>query len=294
MELHHVHYFAALAEERNYTQAAQKCFISRQAMRQTVQALEQEFSVKLIENRKNRLYLTPAGELFAKKAQTLLAAKKDLELSLRDFIQKEHVVHLGISVSLLPLYAPEVMELLKNLRDPFPTLSLQRTVADADTLLEQLAEGTIDAAMVVEMGQNWPGLCRTELRTDELGILLSVDHPFAGKKSLSLSDFEGQTLVCMSQPERCFFPLWKAFADKGIHVRYRIILESATAFHEIRGGGLLGLDRLEPSEGDEIVLTKDLPLLDFPGKLSLSFFTREDAEPILELLGKYLHENAMH
>ena len=292
MELHHIRYFAALAEERNYTLAAQKCFISRQAMRQTVQALEREFSVQLIENRKNKLYLTPAGELFAEKAQVLLAAQKDLELSLLDFVQEEHVVRLGISVSLLPFYAPEVMELLQNLGGPFPTLSLERTVADADTLMDQLAEGAIDAAIVVDMGQDWPGLCRTELRSDELGILLSVDHPYAGKESLSLADFEGQVLVCMSQPERCFFPLWKAFADKGIHVRYRIILESVTAFHEIRGGEVLGLDRLVLSEEDAIVLAKDLPIRDFPARLSMSFFTREDAAPVLGLLGRYLQENA--
>ena len=63
MDTQQLIYFLALCDTLNYTAAAERCFISRQAMRQSLLALESTYGVSLIENRKNRLSLTPAGKL---------------------------------------------------------------------------------------------------------------------------------------------------------------------------------------------------------------------------------------
>ena len=288
MELHHARYFIALAETRNYTLAAQKCFITRQAMRQTVQALEREFNVKLVENRKNRLFLTPAGALFAQKAEALLSAGDALEAAMRAFVTDEQRVRMGISVSLLPFYAPEVLREFNDLRQPFPALRLERVVADADALLDQLALGELDMAVAVDLGCSPPGLCRTVLRRDDIGILLSVDHPLSSRDALRLEDLDGQSLSLMSRPERCFEPLWRALKANHIRVEYRVIPESIEAFQLVRKEGLLALDRMEYGGDDPIALEKDLPLADFPKKLETVLLYPAAAAPMAHMLARYL------
>ena len=64
--------YLLLCEEMNYAAAARRCFMTRQALRQTVQALEKHYSVTLVENRMNRLYLTEAGEQLRRQAQRIV------------------------------------------------------------------------------------------------------------------------------------------------------------------------------------------------------------------------------
>ena len=65
--------YLLLCEEMNYAAAARRCFMTRQALRQTVQALEKHYSVTLVENRMNRLYLTEAGEQLRRQAERIVA-----------------------------------------------------------------------------------------------------------------------------------------------------------------------------------------------------------------------------
>ena len=60
--------FLAVCEEMNYTRAAAKVFMSRQAVRQNIAELEKEFDGFLFENRANRLTLTAKGVLLQRKA----------------------------------------------------------------------------------------------------------------------------------------------------------------------------------------------------------------------------------
>ena len=73
--------YLMLCEEMNYAAAARRCFMTRQALRQTVQALEKHYSVALVENRMNRLYLTEAGEQLRRQAQRIAPANTQCGLA---------------------------------------------------------------------------------------------------------------------------------------------------------------------------------------------------------------------
>ena len=263
LELHQIRYFAVLARELNYTKAAKGCYISRQALRQTVQALEREYGVTLVENRHNTLSLTPAGELMAEHAQAVLSACDALDRAMNGFTSEGQVLRLGISISLLPFYAPNLMNLLGRLGEPFPGLQIKHTLADSDVLLKRLAEKTLDAVILVDLGVNYPGLYRAVLQRNPPGLLVSVEHPLAARGSLTLRDLEGQTIALMSAPDTCFQPLVDALREQNVDVSFRIIPESIEAFQAVRREGLLAIDRLEQHDDASMALEIDLPLLDF-------------------------------
>lgn len=78
MELRQVQYFCAVVETGSFTQAAEKCLVSQSAISQQVKALEREFGFELLTRRGRSFTVTPAGELFARKATALLDQLEDL------------------------------------------------------------------------------------------------------------------------------------------------------------------------------------------------------------------------
>ncbi len=288
MEIHQLRYFSVLAKELNYTSAAEKCYISRQALRQSVQSIEKEYGAVLIENRRNRLFLTPAGELLAGWAQKLTADWDGMETALHRFISEPLQLRLGISVSLLPFYAPEQLERLFRVRTLFPSLMLEDSLADADTLLSWLRAGALDAALLIDMGVDRPGLERIVLRRDDLWIMVGSGHPYSSRQSLCLRDLDGQTLSVMSTAEDCFAPLCRALGSAGVHTRFRVIPESYDAFAAVRKEGILAMDRSSPDAAPAVSLEKDLPLTDFSVQLETVLLVRESASrslrPVLRRL----------
>lgn len=184
-------------------------------------------------------------------------------------------------MSLLPFYAPEQMQRLNRLREVFPSLEMKHELADADALLRKLERGELDAALLVDLGSERPGLLRTSLRRDRPGILVADGHPFYTRKSLRLKDLDGQTLCLMSAAEGCFRPLLEALDRAGARVDFRVIPESIEAFRAVRREGLLAIDRLEYHGAEPVSLEKDLPLTDFDAPLDLVLLTREEAAPAL-------------
>jgi DNA-binding transcriptional LysR family regulator len=71
-DLRHVRYFLAVAEELNFTRAAERLFVGQQAVSKSVRQLERELGVTLLERTSHDVALTPAGADCCAKAETLL------------------------------------------------------------------------------------------------------------------------------------------------------------------------------------------------------------------------------
>jgi DNA-binding transcriptional LysR family regulator len=73
MELRHLRYFAAVAEELNVRQAGRRLHVSQPPLSRQIRDLEEELGTKLFDRQKKRLTLTPAGECFLKEVRQILA-----------------------------------------------------------------------------------------------------------------------------------------------------------------------------------------------------------------------------
>lgn len=78
MELRQIQYLCAVVETGSFTRAAERCLVSQSAISQQVKSLEGELGFELLHRHGRSFDVTPAGELFARKAAALLTQLEDL------------------------------------------------------------------------------------------------------------------------------------------------------------------------------------------------------------------------
>lgn len=287
MDLAHLSYFSALCETLNYTEAAHKCFISRQAMRQSLQALEQAYGVCLIENRHNHLSLTPAGRLLYEKTQPVLNAYKELTLAMKSCVTAEQSLRVGVSRSLTPFYAPEMMEAIENFIRDNPQISVSLSLLPSDEILESCRAGKLDAGILVSMGKLPLPWNHTILRKDCLTLLLGIHHPLAKKGGLSLDDLNGQTLLVMGEPELFFQPLYQDIRKRNLSVKWITVPDFYEVGYRILQNDHLAVDRQNRQEWERHFPTDpdlNLPLENDSYALFCCLLTPEPENDAVRLL----------
>ena len=152
MDIRQLHYFLVLCDEMNYSRAAQRLFLSRQALRQSISALEAELCGPLFLSAHHKLTLTDRG------------MSLQMQASLRAEIQSAQPVRIGISVSLVPDYLPGLETQLDKFRQQYPHVEMRFRMMDNDAVADDVEQGELDAGLVIDLGCAAPVLARTTLR----------------------------------------------------------------------------------------------------------------------------------
>ncbi|MEM8780273.1 MAG: LysR family transcriptional regulator, partial [Cyanobacteria bacterium P01_G01_bin.49] len=193
-------YFLAIVETESFTQAAEKLLISQPSLSSSIKKLERELGVILFERGGRRTKLTPAGEVFQKKAQQILQDYEQALYELRDF-HKQPTLRLGI---LSTLSIASVSGLIRCFRQQHPDIIIELRSGHVDSLNHWLSEKEIDLAMTALGSTDNP---QTSLKLFEQRLLLGVPqaHPFAQRGSINLSELDNQPYI---QRINCEF--WRA------------------------------------------------------------------------------------
>lgn len=109
MELRHLRYFVAVAEQQSFTRAAEKLFIAQPPLSRQIQQLEEELGVQLFERGARPLKLTEAGQFFYGHAQQLLAKAADLKSMTQRISHIEHNLAVGYVASTLYGMLPRII-----------------------------------------------------------------------------------------------------------------------------------------------------------------------------------------
>ncbi len=140
MTIQQLRYFLALCEDLNYTHTAGRMYLSRQALRQSIAALEDELCGKLFVNNRNHLALTEKGERFRAQAAPVVQQFDALCQQAYQDIQSAPL-RLGISVALVPDYLPNLGEVLEAFRQQYPGIPLELASLSNDEVPVQLQRG---------------------------------------------------------------------------------------------------------------------------------------------------------
>lgn len=187
--------FLALTEQKNFTRAAEHCFLSQSAFSALIQGLEEELGVQLCTRSTRRVELTKEGEVFAESAKRLLAEFTLAAEELRDYtlLRKGRV-----SVAALPsLVAGWLAVVLKEYREMHPGVTTELTDTLSDECLELVRRGRADMALC-GAGADMAGLTAEPLCSDDFYVVMHREHPLARKKFLSASDLASQAFIQMS------------------------------------------------------------------------------------------------
>lgn len=137
-------YFHALAEERHFGRAARRVHVSQPALSMQIKELEETLGVQLIERLPRNLRLTPAGREMLVHARRVLDAVSGMEAAVRQ-TGLSGQINLGVIPTVAPYLVPSVLMRLR--RGPGPA-GLRVREAQTGSLLDGLAEGRLDAAVV--------------------------------------------------------------------------------------------------------------------------------------------------
>ena len=177
MDIRQLHYFLVLCEEMNYTRAAQRLFLSRQALRQSISALEAELCGPLFLSAHHKLTLTDRGMSLQRHATPVVEQFQQMQAALRAEIQSAQPVHIGISVALVPDYLPGLETQLDKFRQQYPHVEMRFRLLDNDAVADAVEQGELDAGLVIDLGCAAPVLARTTLRADPACLLVPRGHP---------------------------------------------------------------------------------------------------------------------
>ena len=216
MEIRQLQYFLVLCEKMNYTHAAQALFLSRQALRQSIAALEAELCGPLFKTTHNHLSLTEKGVNLRMRAEPIVASFEQMRAAVYADIHTEHPIRLGISVALIPDYLPSLGAYLEQFRRRYPGIEISCEAAlHNDAVLEGVQQRRLDAGLVMDMGGTTASLQRTTLTEDPTCLLVARGHPFWEKKQVSPAELRGQHILLPGLQGGCFLPLWEACEKAG-------------------------------------------------------------------------------
>ena len=143
--LRQLSYFAALADQRNFSRAAEVVHVSQPALSVQIRELEKTLGADLVERQARDVVLTPFGRRILAHAEAVLAATRALEDAARWRGGLSGQLRLGLIPTIAPYLLPRALEALRS-RDI--SLDVQIQEAKTDRLLADLRAGRLDAAVI--------------------------------------------------------------------------------------------------------------------------------------------------
>jgi DNA-binding transcriptional LysR family regulator len=215
MELRHLRYFVAVAEERNFTRAAERLHIAQPPLSRQIQQLEEILGVRLFERDSRPLKLTDAGRFFHSHAVQLLGQMSELEAMTKRVGKIERTLSVGFVGSTLYGLLPKIIR-----RYRAENSAVELTLHEMSTMdqIKALKEGRIDVGFG-RIRQEDPSVRRIVLREERLIAALPFGHPLStAKPVLSLHDLLAETLIVFPKTPRPSYAdqVLGAFHDRGL------------------------------------------------------------------------------
>ncbi len=193
MELRHIRYFVAVAEELHFRRAAERLNVSQPPLSQQIRQLEEELGVALFVRNRRGVSLTPAGRRFLPRARRILS---DVDIALlltkRDSAQTFTV---GFVSSATSLMAP----ILRNFRGAHPEIDLRLVEGSTSQQGDMLRSGEINVGFLRPPVPG-RGINIEILVQERLALILANDHPLAGRPQLKLADMARERFVLFPRP----------------------------------------------------------------------------------------------
>jgi DNA-binding transcriptional LysR family regulator len=178
MELRHIRYFVAVAEEGHITRAAEKLGIQQPPLSQQIRALETELDVQLFRRLPRGVALTDAGQTFLEDAREILNRVEHACAATQRTARGEqgHIV-IGFtgSVPFHPLFS----KIFRSFRETTPQVSLRLEERGTGGLVEGLLNETIDAAFIRSPVANTLGITEYPLAEEAMIVALPAEHSLA-------------------------------------------------------------------------------------------------------------------
>ena len=215
MELRHLRYFVAVAEEENVTRAAARLRVAQPSLSRQIRDLEGELGVELFDHAARALRLTPAGRHFLQEAREAISRVDEAVRSVREYAHGEHgEIHIGYSPTLSSAILPHALRRFQNL---YPKVQVRLHDLSTAEMLAGLRARDLGAALLVRPRElALEGLSFQEIVRFRPAVALPPAHPLAALSSVSVEQLLDQPLIAYNDSEYPEHRAWleRIFAEK--------------------------------------------------------------------------------
>lgn len=195
MELRHLRYFIAVAEELNFTRAATRLHIGQPPLSMQIRDLEEEIGVRLFERGPRRVALSTAGERFLLHARRILDGVEEAVAEARRAARGElGELRVGFTSS-LP-FTDLLPDALNAYRRRFPQVRLQLREMFTPEQFQSLVRGELDVGFVrLQAGTPPAGIVLREVARNPLRLVVNAAHRLAGAAQVRLAELAGEDFI---------------------------------------------------------------------------------------------------
>lgn len=207
MELRHLRYFVAVAEEQNVTSAARRLHVAQPALSRQIRDLEEELGAALFERSPASLRLTDGGRLFLNEARAVLRRADEAVQTIRAAAAaRKSEIHIGYAPSPTAEFLPRILRAYEKAN---PEVCVTLHDLTADEMVAGLRAKQLHAALVVE----YPGIRSRELtfeklRSYRIGVMINKEHPLATRRTVTRVEVLAEPLVVFNRKEYSDYHAW--------------------------------------------------------------------------------------
>jgi LysR family transcriptional activator of glutamate synthase operon len=223
MEVRQLRYLVAIAEELSFTRAAAREHVAQPALSQQIKRLEEEVGLGLVERTTRSVALTDAGELLVARARRVLG---ELEAAVAELEALSGVYTGHVYVGVLHTMGPvDVSLVLALFRERHPGVELTVREQSSEELAEMVRDDELDLAFLsVTESVERKGLGLHQLVSEELVLIVSLEHRFAGRRRVRMAELAGEEFISYRAGARLRELLESAGRSEGFEPR--VTLES--------------------------------------------------------------------
>ena len=192
MELRHLRYFVAVAEELNFTKAAQRMCTVQPSLSQQIKDLEHEVGVQLLTRTNRKVELTEEGKVFLKEA---LLCLEHAEKAILDARQVANINKDQLSIGFVPVAEMKIFPYIRpNIRAHFPDIKIHfHSLPDA-AQFKALKKGDIDIAFTRYPNESGD-FNYVQIFQEPLALIIPKNSPMAEQRHISIKSFNQQDFV---------------------------------------------------------------------------------------------------
>ena len=212
MELIKLRYFTEVCRYSSMTKAAETLFVSQQNISKAISSLEKEFGVPLFIRSGKNLRLTTDGEYLLQKANWILAEANVVDSHFQNKREKGGLITIESSYSLLPRCGAATQQFLLDNRHSYNISYVQRRAEDVE---EDVRRGAVRFGLVYQPTQE-PQFDAITLKEETLCFLVSLEHPLADRKDVSLYQMAQYPMVMPDEHTAAGRLICRMFQAKGL------------------------------------------------------------------------------
>ncbi|WP_143542763.1 LysR family transcriptional regulator [Rhodococcus qingshengii] len=295
MEIRHLRYALAVAEERHFSRAAARLGIAQSALSSQIKDLERELGVILFDRTSRSVALTDSGRVFVERAHSVQNAIRKLTF---DVANNDRGQVRSLRVGMYHSVASSlVTDAVARVLAQFPMTKIALVELSDSSILDGVRSGELDLGIIQSApARTQSQLILQHLSAEKLRLFVSSRNKLAARKSVKLADLKGETLIEFPTGDHTRVATDRALRLAGVNDTSSIEAGSISLIYQLTHADM-GVALLPASFSSELPQLETIEIIDSPDLTAVAVTNKETSTQVTAIfadsLTSILHERPL-